>query len=58
MRLRSWLWSAAPILLAFPVSAQQARPWQAIDYYKLTFVADPQLSPDGRRAALTVTTVV
>src|SRR5881409_2792089 len=58
MRLRSWLWSAAPVLLAFPASAQQPRPWQATDYYKLWFVADPQLSPDGRRVAFTVTTVV
>jgi dipeptidyl aminopeptidase/acylaminoacyl peptidase len=58
MRLRFWLWSAAPLLLAFPVSAQQPRPWQATDYYKLTFVADPRLSPDGRRVAFTVTTVV
>jgi dipeptidyl aminopeptidase/acylaminoacyl peptidase len=58
MRLRSWLWSAAPVLLAFPVSAQQARPWQATDYYKLTALGDPQLSPDGRRVAFTVTTVV
>src|SRR6267142_779578 len=58
MRLRFWLWSAAPVLLAVPVSAQQPRPWQSTDYYKLTFVADPQLSPDGRRVAFTVTTVV
>jgi dipeptidyl aminopeptidase/acylaminoacyl peptidase len=58
MRLRSWLWSAAPVLLAFPASAQQPRPWQATDYYQLSFVADPQLSPDGRRVAFTVTTVV
>ena len=36
----------------------QSRPWQATDYYKLTAVAAPQLSPDGRRVAFTVTTVV
>jgi len=40
------------------LSAQSPRPWQATDYYQLTFVADPQLSPDGRRVAFTVTTVV
>jgi dipeptidyl aminopeptidase/acylaminoacyl peptidase len=47
-------------LVALPVSlhAQQLRPWQATDYYKLTFLADPQMSPDGRRVAITVTTVV
>src|SRR5881396_3721580 len=40
------------------LSAQSPRPWQATDYYQLTFFADPQLSPDGRRVAFTVTTVV
>ena len=45
-------------LLSVPLHAQQSRPWQATDYYKLTFVADPRLSPDGRRVAFTVTTVV
>src|SRR5260221_649927 len=58
MCLRSWLWSAAPVVLAFPAPAQQPRPWKATDYYQLSFVADPQLSPDGRRVAFTVTTVV
>lgn len=58
MRLCFWLWSAAPVLLVVPVSAQQPRPWLATDYYKLTSLADPQLSPDGRRVAFTVTTVV
>ncbi len=33
-------------------------PWSATDYYKLTFVATPQIAPDGRRVAFTVTTVV
>ena len=45
-------------LLPVSVHAQQGRPWQATDYYKLTFIAEPQLSPDGRRVALTVTTAV
>ncbi|HEV8264323.1 MAG TPA: S9 family peptidase [Gemmatimonadales bacterium] len=47
-------WTARPPVR---LTAQQ-RPWQATDYYKLTFVADPRLSPDGRRVAFTVTTVV
>jgi dipeptidyl aminopeptidase/acylaminoacyl peptidase len=36
----------------------QARPWQSTDYYRLTVVADPKVSPDGRRVAFVVTTVV
>src|SRR5437773_12228388 len=36
----------------------QTRPRQATDYCKMTFVGDPVLSPVGRRAALTVTTIV
>ena len=40
-----------------PLSAQ-ARPWQATDYYRLTVVSNPKLSPDGRRVAFVVTTVV
>ena len=45
-------------LLPVCMRAQQTRPWQAADYYKLTALGDPQLSPDGRRIAFTVTTVV
>ncbi len=58
MRLRLSLGLLSLTLLPVSVHAQQARPWQATDYYKLTFVSDPQLSPDGRRVAFTVTTVV
>jgi len=58
MRVRRWLWCVAPILLPFSASAQQGRPWQSTDYYKLTALGDPQVSPDGRRVAFTVTTVV
>jgi dipeptidyl aminopeptidase/acylaminoacyl peptidase len=36
----------------------QARPWQSTDYYRLTIVSNPALSPDGRRVAFVVTTVV
>jgi dipeptidyl aminopeptidase/acylaminoacyl peptidase len=58
MRPRSSLAILSFILFAVPLHGQQPRPWAATDYYKLTFVADPQLSPDGRRVAFTVTTVV
>ncbi len=36
----------------------QARPWQSTDYYRLTVVSSPALSPDARRVAFVVTTVV
>src|SRR5262245_43011539 len=39
-------------------SNAQTRPWQATDYYRLTVVSNPMLSPDGRRTAFVVTTVV
>ena len=39
-------------------SAAQTRPWQATDYYRLTVVTNPKLSPDARRIAFVVTTVV
>ncbi|HYT83858.1 MAG TPA: S9 family peptidase [Gemmatimonadales bacterium] len=58
MHLRDTLASTALLLSPAVLLGQQARPWQATDYYQLTFVADPQLSPDGRRVAFTVTTVV
>jgi dipeptidyl aminopeptidase/acylaminoacyl peptidase len=61
MKTRWQLVIAALTLTARPpdrLSAQTPRPWQATDYYKLTFLADPRLSPDGRRVAFTVTTVV
>jgi len=34
------------------------RPWQSTDYYRLTVVSNPALSPDGKRVAFVVTTVV
>src|SRR5713226_9364075 len=54
------LWLAALILSVSPTVrlAAQARPWQSTDYYRLTVVSDPKLSPDGRRVAFVVTTVV
>src|SRR2546425_12206178 len=47
-------------LLPLTLQGQQAtlRPWQSTDYYRLTVVSDPKLSPDGRRVAFVVTTVV
>src|SRR2546425_8230355 len=47
-------------LLPLTLQGQQAalRPWQPTDYYRLTVVTDPKLSPDGRRVAFLVTTVV
>src|SRR5262245_18738779 len=56
MRLQHAVFGA----LLFPqlLQAQQPRPWQSTDYYKLTAVGNPSLSPDGRRVAFVVTTVV
>ena len=53
---------AASLLLAAPptslFSQTPPRPWQATDYYKLVFVGNPRLAPDGHRVAFPVTTVV
>src|SRR5438128_744474 len=51
--------AAALLLSAYPPHRLTAqRPLQATDYYKLVVVANPALSPDGRRVAFAVTTVV
>src|SRR5256886_7646842 len=51
--------AAALLLSAYPPNRLTAqRPLQATDYYKLVVVANPELSPDGRRVAFAVTTVV
>jgi dipeptidyl aminopeptidase/acylaminoacyl peptidase len=50
--------AAALGLLPAVVQGQQPRPWQSTDYYRLTAVSNPSLSPDGRRVAFVVTTVV
>ena len=55
MRLQRALILAA--LLPGVLHSQQ-RPWRSTDYYRLTVVSGPQLSPDGRRVAFVVTTVV
>ncbi|MGH7530682.1 MAG: S9 family peptidase [Gemmatimonadales bacterium] len=46
------------LVLLPAVLGAQARPWQSTDYYRLASVADPALSPDGRRVAFVVTTVI
>jgi dipeptidyl aminopeptidase/acylaminoacyl peptidase len=57
--MRTWLMLALILSVSPTVRLYaQARPWQATDYYRLTFVGDPELSPDGRRVAFVVTTVV
>src|SRR5881396_2720233 len=51
--------AAALLLSTYPSNRLTAqRPLQATDYYKLVVVANPALSPDGRRVAFAVTTVV
>src|SRR5207245_838654 len=51
--------AAALLLSTYPSNRLSAqRPLQATDYYKLVVVANPELSPDGRRVAFAVTTVV
>src|SRR2546422_11779569 len=54
------LWLAALILSVSPTVrlSAQARPWQSTDYYRLTVVSSPARSPDARRVAFVVTTVV
>ena len=55
MNARSLLPALAIGLLAAQGSP---RPFQATDYYRLTFVSEPRLAPDARRVAFTVSTVV
>ena len=45
------------VLLASPAFAQQPRAFAPADWYRVTTLASPALSPDGRLAAVTVTTV-
>src|SRR5213594_2082495 len=56
MRLHHAAWLSA-LLLPSVLHGQQ-RPWQSTDYYRLTVVSSPALSPDARRVAVVVTTVV
>jgi dipeptidyl aminopeptidase/acylaminoacyl peptidase len=56
MRLQH-AWAFGCVFLPGTLSSQQ-RPWQATDYYNLNVVSSPALSPDGRRIAFVLTTVV
>jgi dipeptidyl aminopeptidase/acylaminoacyl peptidase len=49
--------AVAGLLIPTALTSQQ-RAWQSTDYYRLTNVSNPALSPDGRRVAFVVTTVV
>jgi dipeptidyl aminopeptidase/acylaminoacyl peptidase len=48
---------AAVLLLPAAAAAQQGRAFQPADWYRVTNVSSPALSPDGRLVAFTVTTV-
>ena len=54
-RINVW----AAVLLCWPLaaSAQEGRAFEPADWYRLTNVNSPALSPDGRLVAFTVTTV-
>src|SRR5690606_15752322 len=56
------LFGAAVLLPASPILAQSGessgRAFTPADWYKVTTVSDPAISPDGSRVAFTVTTVV
>jgi len=54
MRLR---WVLILCALAVPLAAQQKRAMTVDDYLALKPVSDPQLSPDGKAVAYTVTTI-
>ncbi|HEY7192570.1 MAG TPA: S9 family peptidase [Gemmatimonadales bacterium] len=56
MRLQHAVFGA--LLVPQLLQGQQSRPWQSTDYYRLTAVSNPALSPDGKRVAFVVTTVV
>jgi dipeptidyl aminopeptidase/acylaminoacyl peptidase len=45
------------LVLAAPLEAQQKRAFTPADWYRVTTVSSPAVSPDGQRVALTVTTV-
>ena len=56
MRLQQAVFGA--LLVPQLLQGQQPRAWQSTDYYRLTAVSNPALSPDGKRVAFVVTTVV
>ena len=46
------------LLIPNVLPGQEGRPWQSTDYYRLTVVSNPALSPDGRRVAFVAAIVV
>jgi hypothetical protein len=54
---RSTLRLATLLLVPSALAAQQPRAMQLNDWYRVTQVSQPAMSPDGRHVALTVTTV-
>ncbi len=56
--MRLFMMAAAAALLFPPLAgAQQKRAFTPADWYRLTTVSSPAMSPDGQRVAFTVTTV-
>lgn len=55
---RPALLSLVCALSATPLPAQQGRAFQPADWYRVTTVGSPAMSPDGRLVAFTVTRVV
>jgi dipeptidyl aminopeptidase/acylaminoacyl peptidase len=47
----------ALVLAALPLAAQTTRPATSDDYFNFKFVGDPELSPDGKLLAYTVTRI-
>ncbi len=52
------LFGAAAVIPASQLAAQGGRAFTPQDWYRVTTVSDPAMSPDGSRIAFTVTTVV
>ncbi len=58
MRIRTTIMSAAVAALVLPTLASaQGRAFEPEDWYRLTTLSSPAMSPDGRAVAFTVTTV-
>src|SRR5690606_32236118 len=49
--------AAAVLLLPATAAAQQGRAFTPADWYRVTTLSSPAMSPDGRLVAVTVTTV-
>jgi len=56
--MRRFIVLVAALVIAAPVRAQQSRrAFTPADWYRVTTVSSPAMSPDGRQVAVTVTTV-